>query len=469
MKRVLSTLGAIALVALLALIALRLAGVVQIQWRPPQKNPGGGHGGDGHGEHEEGKSHVKDGKIVLDEESLRAAAVKTSPAIVGSLAVALRVTGEIALSEDRLAHVTPRIPGAVRAVHRTLGDLVGPGDPLVTIESVELGEARASHVSAHAEVTLAKRSFERWKELFEKGLKTQNELWASESELTRAGIRHEGATGKLKALGIDDEEHIAALDSRTLNNHYVVKSPLAGTVLERHATLGENVEGKDVLFLVADLSEVWVQAAVYEKDLARLRKGFEATVRTQAFPDAPFRGTVTYVGQRVDEKSRTVPLRVSVKNAPAKDSTEPFALRPGMFATVDIETSRREGVVLVPATAVQTVNGQTVVFVHAGGQDDDHDPGDGHDHGTKPAKKDADHGPGDGHDHGAKPAKKDDPGAPATKGAVFEARRVVVGERSEDVVEIVKGLKPGEHVVIENAYLLKSELEKSRISEGHAH
>lgn len=423
MRKLMKTLGLVGLVVAAGTVAaLLLTGRLHVDWsgtHGASKGAEEGHGG--HEEHEEGRSHVVGGKIVLDEEAFRASGIRTAPAAVGSVALTLRVTGEIHLAEDRLAHVTPRIPGAIRSVERTLGDRVAPGEALCTIESVELGEARASHVSAHSELILAERNYARWKELFEKGLRTQNELWAAENELTRARIRHEAATGKLKALGIHDDE-IAALETSTLSNRYTVVSPVGGSVLERHATLGENVEAKDVMFLVADLSEVWVQAAIYEKDLASVRKGMAAVVRIQAYPELPFPGRVTYVGQKVDERSRTVPLRIAVKNGPAPGGDEPFTLRPGMFATVDLETARREDVVVVPVAAVQTVGGETAVFVRE-----------------------------------------------AKKGVVFERRVVTTGERDADNVEVVKGLKAGEEVVVENAFLLKSELEKSRIGEGHAH
>jgi cobalt-zinc-cadmium efflux system membrane fusion protein len=115
-----------------------------------------------------------------------------------------------------------------------------------------------------------------------------------------------------------------------------------------------------------------------------------------------------------------------VKNGPVAGSDEHFALRPGMFATVDLETSRKERVVVVPISAVQTVGPDTVVFVlqAAAGQ-----------------ANEAHH-------------------------STFERRVVVAGERDSCFVEIVKGLKAGEQVVVENAFLLKSELEKSRIGEG---
>ncbi len=159
-------------------------------------------------------------------------------------------------------------------------------------------------------------------------------------------------------------------------------------------------------------------------------------------------GVVTYVGERVDEKTRTVPLRVTVKNVVIGASGATAMLRPGMFGTLEIEIARREAVLTIPLAAVQTVNGDPTAFVLVDKpQEEEHD----HEHGEKK---------GD-HDHDSKPAER-----PA---AVYEPRKLALGARTEDRIEVLKGLKAGEKVAVENAYLLKSELEKSRISEGHAH
>jgi cobalt-zinc-cadmium efflux system membrane fusion protein len=246
--------------------------------------------------------------------------------------------------------------------------------------------------------------------------------------------------GKLKALGVTEDE-IAELESGTahsLTNLYQVKSLIAGTVLERHATLGENVEPKDQIFLVADLSELWVQAAVYVKDLPKIRSGMAGVVRIQGSPDTVFKGSVRYVGQRVDEKTRTAPVWITIKNESATGDGKGQALRPGMFVTVDVELSRKADVIVVPIGSVQSVAGETVAFVQQ----------------TRI-------GPGG-------PKTDETPGA-SQPAVVFERRRVELGAQDSEVAEVLKGVEAGDLVVMKNAYLLKSEFEKSRISEGHSH
>jgi cobalt-zinc-cadmium efflux system membrane fusion protein len=148
-----------------------------------------------------------------------------------------------------------------------------------------------------------------------------------------------------------------------------------------------------------------------------------AVVRVQGLADAAVRGQVVQIGPQVDEKTRTLPVRVAVRNQPSPRDRDGWALRPGMFATIDLETSRKTAAVLVPTAAVQTLGGQDVVFVETA----------------------------------------------LSEGAAFQRRPVKLGTRDGQRVEVVEGLQAGEKVVVTNGYLLKSEFERSKISHGHAH
>jgi cobalt-zinc-cadmium efflux system membrane fusion protein len=414
---------------------LYLTGRVEIHWNGKELISEREEYGE-EGEPHEKKPHLVDGKIVLDDEELQASGIRAVPATTGSVAVNLRASGEVQLAEGRFAHVTPQIPGVVREIYKSVGDVVAVGTPLSTIESVDLGEARAAFVAALSEKSFVERNYHRWEQLFEKGLKTRNEFWAAENEFTRARLHLDASRIKLKALGLSHEE-IASLEragERAVSNRYEVKSPLAGAILGRQLTVGEYVEAKTQIFLVADLSEVWVQAALYEKDLPAVQRGMAAVVRIQGFPGVAFDGQVTYVGQEVEEKTHTVPIRVAVKNRPLPGSREPFALRPEMFATVDLETSRKSSVVVVPTAAVQTLNGETVIFIES----------------TIPV------------DRNEQPSLPQ--GRGRRSGTVFERRPVTLGAHDADVFEVIQGLEPGEPVVVDNAYLLKSEFEKAKFA-----
>lgn len=127
--------------------------------------------------------HLQSGSVVLDEDVFRTSGIRIAPVNAGSVPVFFEAPGEVQLAEDRIAHITPQIPGVIRAVYKGVGNRVAEGSRLCLIESVELGDSRASYVAAHAEMELAERNYARWKQLYDKGLRTQNELIAAEAEL----------------------------------------------------------------------------------------------------------------------------------------------------------------------------------------------------------------------------------------------------------------------------------------------
>ena len=315
---------------------------------------------------------------------------------------------------------------------------------------VELDQALADQASADAERAVAERNLGRLRELQERGLRSRTELLAAEADVNRARVRSEAAArrltvlgtvaeterirarqrleaarAKLQALGVEPGNiaKLEAGDSDAVTSRSLVRSPIAGVVADRQVTVGQTVEPTAKIFTITDLSEVWVAGALRDKDVASVRPGMRAVVTVQGLPNGTFKGRVAQIGTQVDEKTRTLPVRVAIQNPRLSSNGQAYALRPGMFAMVDLEVSRRNGALVVPSVAVQTLGGQPVVFVET----------------------------------------------PLTEGAAFQRRAVVLGTRDGDVVEVTQGLAPGERVVVANGYLLKSEFERSKISHGHAH
>ena len=480
--------GWVAFVAVLVTsIALWFTGRLDIHWRPVTKTAAKDDG-HGHERGKEGESHTEDegrvqgDKAVLDSDAVKAAGLRSEPVRSGSVAVLLETVGEIQAPDGRVAHVTPRVSGVVREISKTRGESVAAGAPLATIESAELGEARAAYDLAIADLAVAERNVESWrhhvqggaapssvggwvdldqalgekaaavterdvverafnriKELEARGLRSRTELLAAEADLMKARARAEAAERRVRVLGAVADIELARARQRAdaasaklqafggetgaggdRVTRVVIRSPIAGVVSGRDLTVGQTVEATAKIFSVVDLSEVWVIAALYDRDLMAVRQGQPATIRVQGLGDATFKGKVIQVGPGIDEKSRTLPVRIAVRN-PA--SANGFALRPGMFATVALETARKPGALLIPTAAVQSLDGQPVVFVET----------------------------------------------PLSSGAAYQRRPVKLGSRDQDTVEVVEGLSADERVVVANAYLLKSEFERSKISHGHAH
>ena len=354
------------------------------------------------GEHEEEAEHVAD-VVVLDSTGLAAAGIDL--VAVGTVSMSrLPVTGRITFDQNRVSHIGPRTEGRVTALHVDLGSRVRTGQVLATLESPEVGATRADLHEAESLVRIARENYERERRLEAQGIASRRELLEAEAELRREEASLLRAAERLQALGAGNGT----------GGQFAIAAPFGGDVVEKHATLGEVVNPSDQLFTVADLSRLWLELDIYERDLARIGSGQDVEVTTAAYPNRVFTGRIVYVGEIVDPNSRTVPARVELTNPDG-------ALRPGMFATATISLGQGGApAMVVPVAAIQEIEGRQVVFV----------PG-------------------------------DEPGE-------FRAVPVQVGSSSADGVIIVSGLQTGDSVVTSGAFLLRSELAEGEIGE-HGH
>ncbi|MFQ5536878.1 MAG: efflux RND transporter periplasmic adaptor subunit [Gemmatimonadota bacterium] len=315
----------------------------------------------------------------------------------------LRATGVLGFDLNRVARVAPRAEGRVVSIEKDLGDRVRRGEALAVLESPELAEAEAAHAQAKVEMELARENYEREAALYEKGISSRKEMLEARTEYETKTAEYESALARHRTLGATEHSD----DPGSLRGLYTVSSPLDGVVVARDLVQGQIVGPEDDIFTVADISHLWLTLDIYDRDLARLREGLEVEVRTSAFPDETFRGTLTYVGQVMDSVTRTVKARVEVDNPDQK-------LRPGMFATATIRGVVPRGTAAVPEEAVQQMEGRTVVFVP-------------------------------------------DPADPNR----FLIRDVEVGPRlSDGLITVLGGISVGEKVVGRGSFYLKSELLK---------
>jgi membrane fusion protein, heavy metal efflux system len=430
----LALLGVLASAAVLFLngrLQLKLGGQKESR-TPPQADSGDAASGND-------PSRVRGNRVELDDEAFRLSGIRIAGVTATTVPVYFQAPGEVQIAEDRIAHVTPPIAGVVREVEKGVGDRASKGSPLCSIESAELGDARSSYVLAHAETDIAERNYDRLKALFEKGLRTQNELLSAEAELTRARLKLDATNAKLRAVGAGTQEiqDLLKAGANAVSNRYPVRSPITGSVLQRNVTVGQNVATSDQMFLVADLSEVWVQAVAHEQDLPSLKQGMRTIVRVPTMPDVSVTGKLTYIAQQVDEKSRTVSLRIVARNPSPKASfNQDFLLRPGLFTNIEIETGHRKDALVIPFSAVQSDGSGEFVFVQSSTP-------------TQAATS------------GLQPDKRSN----GESAVAFERRPVQLGVRYGQLVEVIKGLQIGERVAVENAYLLEGELEKSKMQD----
>ena len=339
--------------------------------------------------------------LTLTPQEQKEAGIQVQAAAEADVAATVTLNGTLVPNQDRIANVLPRLAGRIVSAPVPLGATVRAGQTLAVLESIDLGDAQSSYRQARSEVTVADSALERAQKLAVEDIIAQKDLQRARGDAERARAALRAAADKLRLLGV-----VPAPLEHQRDAIYPVVAPLAGTVIEKHAVPGALAE-TDPLFVVADLSTVWLEADVFEKDLALLKTGSPATVSVAAYPDRSFPGRLTYVSSTMDTASRTVKARIEVPNADA-------ALKPGMFATARITSSAKVRALLLPAEAVTLMNDKPTVFVLT------------------------------------------------RKG--FEARTVETAARPDGTVEVRAGLTQGDKVAVAGAYALKSRVLKSSLA-----
>lgn len=365
---------------------------------------------DDHADHDDhGATHAA-GTVIVSEAA--AASFGYAEAVEREVSAPLSLTAEAGWNEDRLAHVTPRIPGRITSVRASLGEEVERGRPLAMLDSLELAQAKSDYLAARSRLELAQKNFEREAGLREKGVSSEREYLEANNDLEEARIATEAAREHLSMLGLSRGE-IRGLSHEDSLALFPLDAPIDGTVVDKHVVMGEVVGPEEKLFTIVDTGEIWLWLNVYEDDLSRISEGDPVQVVFRAYPGERFEGRVSYSGSAVLPETRTVRVRVDVPNPEGR-------LRAGMFATARVSAGESHRALLVPEEAIQEIDGEAAVFVPEGG-------------------------------------------------GSFEIRPVRPGPTLRGMVVIESGLEPGERVVTEGAFTLKSEVRKEELGGGHSH
>lgn len=345
--------------------------------------------------------------IHLTEDMVRDLRISTATVVERSGASEATVLGEVAADQTRFAEVAPSTAGQIVRVLAETNAPVTNGTPLAELRSTELGRTRANLVSAAARRELAQQTLDRKRTLADERIVPLREVQEAEAAFRAADADLRATTTALQALGISDSSPGAD------GSLFLVRSPLAGRVLERRAVLGHYAEPSTPLFTIADLSRVWVIGQAFERDAVNVRVGSTAHITLAALPGQEFDGRVALVGRQVDPGSRTIPIRIELANRAG-------VLRPGMSASARLEVvGMSQTTLAVPAAALQRVGDRWLAFVPKGQYE-------------------------------------------------YEMRPVGRGRDLGNDVEVVSGLRAGETVVVEGAFLLKAEAEK-RAGGGDEH
>ena len=359
--------------------------------------------------------------VKLSSAAIAEAGITTWRVKVVDLEHLLALNGSVGYDENHFVQVAANVRGRVVSIPVDLGVWVKKGDPVVVLESVDLGRAREEFVRELSSLNVSSRAYERATRLAEAKAISAGELQAREGDFLAKKAAVVTAEQTLHLYG-DGDEVVARLRagfngpeataSAAAAATLALRAPFAGRVIDRKVTRGALFEALQPLVTLADLSSVWVFLSAYEKDLALLTEGLPVTMRTEAYPQETFHGRVDYLGSVVDEKTRTIRVRATVENRAEK-------LRPGMFvkAQVEVPKPQREShaILAVPQAALQTLEGRTTVFVE-------------------------------------------------TEPGVFVRRVVETGHSFEGFTEVLAGIKPGDAVATEGSFILKSEFARATLA-----
>lgn len=384
------------------------------------------------------------GEVHITPEAEKMADVRISLVAKNNVDETVRTTGEVLADANLVTHVVSPVPGRITQVLAVLGQRVEQGKPVLMVRSAEIEEAEAQLLQqdaeikadlkkdllqidsdiaiARAQLDLSQKTFTRIKSLLDEkiasradfeGAQTQQEkdeialnalLKKRESTeiLSRDKLRlvTEPIKQRLHLMGVPDDEVNKMLLTRKITAVVPVYAPETGIICERQVNVGELVDAQKNLLTIGDFHKVWLKADVYEKDIAKLKKGQSIELEMDSFPGEKFHGKLDYLADSVNPETRTLTVRAEVLNPGER-------LKPKMFARMNILIGHKT-VLTVPASAVQDAGSDKVVYVS-----------------VSPGK--------------------------------YEERRVKLGKVCKDYVEVLKGLLQGEKIAVSGTFQLRSQ------------
>jgi cobalt-zinc-cadmium efflux system membrane fusion protein len=356
-----------------------------------------------------GEEKHDEATIKLSDRQVDAGKFAVSEVQGGMLSKRIAVPGSIVPSGEHIARVAVRLLGTVAELRKRLGDAVQAGEVVAVIESREVADAKSEYLAARLVFDLQQTLFNRSTRLFEGKVLSENDFLRARTTFEDARVKIEIARQKLFALSLTAEQ-IEALPQQPVEmlRRQELRAPIAGRVAERRVELGSLVgrEGQESeLFVIVNLSVVWADLAVSPSDLATIHEGQQITIAAGTGGE-PSPAIIMFVSPLLDKDTRAARVVASVENAALK-------WRPGSFITAEIPTDEAPVAIVVLKTALQSLKGDTVVFVRTA----------------------------DG----------------------FEARKVSIGRQDARLAEVTSGLVAGEHIASANTFILKADLGKAEV------
>jgi cobalt-zinc-cadmium efflux system membrane fusion protein len=370
----------------------------------------------------EGEEHVH---IEISPEKQKEWGIMTGSPILQNISSRITLPGSLSLNSNKTAHITSFVHGQISSLSVDLGKKVIQRQRLITINSPDFGKAQADFLQTRAALNLSQQEYERAKMLREEKAIEEREYLRRKAEYEKLSTEYGALGSALHSYGITHEqidELIAKCDAledeeykcEIADPNLPVLSPIAGTVIFRDAIIGAHIEPEKILFTVSDLGTLWAILDAYEKDIPYISKESGVHIISPLYPDKKFPGKITYISETIDEKLRTVKIRVEVSNSEGQ-------LKPNMYIQGVIENQDKgKDIMTVPEEAIQNMDGKKTVFVME---------------------------------------SRD----------VFTARHVQIGNKIGDRRIITAGLKPEDYLILKGAFTIKTELTKGTFTHQHVH
>lgn len=359
-------------------------------------------------EESEGGHEVSE--VVLSSEAREKIELAIDEVKEGTISGTLTAPAKVITNQDYEAQVGSLVQGRVHEVFVKEGDYVKEGQVLMHVLGLEVGEIIASFLKAKSNLDYYKAAYERQKTLLEQNVGSQRTFQEAKAEYEKAIAEYDAEDKRIDAIGLTREEAERKEDEGTEKTGYLpIKSPISGIVTERNVVIGQLVEANTTTFKIMNISKLWAEGQIYEKDLTKVSGKPKIEFTTSAYPNEKFKGEVILIGQTIDEHSRTIKVRASLQNAGNK-------LKPNMFGELFIPINSNIKGIVIPTDAMVKKGNESYVFI----------------------------------------VKND---------STFTRRNVEAGIEFAGMREVVSGLKKGEKIVSKGVFFLKSELLKETIGE----
>ena len=337
--------------------------------------------------------------FTVPEEQL--AHLEIAPARRVPFTTELRTTGTVDWDQDHSTQAITQVSGPITRIVVDFGSVVKANDPLLYVASPDIAGAFSAYRKAVNHLALERQSLERNRDLLEHKAIAQRDWEQAQADYNDAQTDVSTALQALRILGVTEKEvKDAEQQTTTVRPELPMRAPIAGTIVQKLVQPGQVIQaGATTAFVIANVSTVWVQAHIYEKDLRDVRNGDTAEVRSASFPDV-FKGVVTYIGNQLDAATRTTPVRVVTQNPHG-------FLKKDQFVDLIIHDKTARDVLVVPTSAV-LYDTENLPFVYVE---------------VEPGK--------------------------------FGQRSVTIGTQQNGMTEITQGLKESERVVTQGSLFLQ--------------